>query len=186
MSKVTLKDIAKETGFSVSKVSRAISGTGAIKEEDQKIILQTAQRLGYKTSVVSSKSDSENLLDRIAVLIPKFNAYLTSDFIQRLNDRLLKNGYVVDYYTVEGSTRPEAELLQFIINKGYKAIIYKPRRVRKDVQAVINTTSTPIFSYGQVYGNCININYDNSRMMYEMTNIAIGAGAKKNFVRWHF
>ncbi|MFC6177655.1 LacI family DNA-binding transcriptional regulator [Companilactobacillus huachuanensis] len=175
MGKITLKDIAQETGYSISKISRAISGSGAINNDDKQKILATARKMGYKTTTVELAE--ENNSAKIGVLIPRFDAMLTADFIQRLNDRLLEMGFIVDYYTVEGSTMEEPDLLRYVLDHNYKAVIYKPRQVKRDVQAVINTSKTPIFSYGQVYGNCININYDNSKMMYEMTNIAINKGA---------
>lgn len=46
-SKVTLKDIAEDTGFSISTVSRAISGNSKISTETEHIIYESAQRLNY-------------------------------------------------------------------------------------------------------------------------------------------
>jgi len=45
--KVTLKDIAEDTGFSISTVSRAISGKSKISTETEQIIYESAQRLNY-------------------------------------------------------------------------------------------------------------------------------------------
>ncbi|MDP4087164.1 MAG: LacI family DNA-binding transcriptional regulator [Bacillota bacterium] len=177
MAKVTLKEIADATGFSLSKVSRAINETGAIKKEDKDIILKAAEELGYRIKN-SLKDDEIDEKSNIAVIIPRFNSYSTSDFIQRINDRLLEKQYKVDYYTVAGSTLDEWELLERTIKKNYAAILYKPLRIDTKVQAVINSSHVPIFSYGQVYGNCININYNNFALMYDMTKIALENNSK--------
>lgn len=45
--KVTLSDIAEETGFSVSTVSRTLRGQGKISKKNERIILETAKKLNY-------------------------------------------------------------------------------------------------------------------------------------------
>ncbi|MFS0779955.1 LacI family DNA-binding transcriptional regulator [Neobacillus sp. 3P2-tot-E-2] len=178
MAKVTLKEIADATGFSVAKVSRAVNETGAIKKVDKEKILKVAEELGYNCKSKQAKNEPCENSD-IAVLIPRFDSYQTSDFIQNLNSILLQKQYKIDYYTVEGTPLEESKLLRSIINKNYSAIVYKPLRVHEEVQAVINESMVPIFSYGQVYGNCININYNNFSLMYDLTKIAIENRSRK-------
>lgn len=45
--KVTLKDIAKESGYSISTVSRVLNGSGKISTDVQKKILKIAEKLNY-------------------------------------------------------------------------------------------------------------------------------------------
>jgi DNA-binding LacI/PurR family transcriptional regulator len=45
--KVTLQDISKDTGLSVTTVSRALRGDTSITSENEILILEAAQRLGY-------------------------------------------------------------------------------------------------------------------------------------------
>lgn len=45
--KVTLKDIAEESGYSISTVSRVLNGSGSISTEVQKHILKIAEKLNY-------------------------------------------------------------------------------------------------------------------------------------------
>ena len=46
---VKLKDISKECGVGISTVSRVLSGdrTRKIKESTEKLVIQTAQEMGY-------------------------------------------------------------------------------------------------------------------------------------------
>lgn len=48
--KITLKDIAEETGYSISTVSRVLSGSGKISTEVQKEVVKVAERLKYPFS----------------------------------------------------------------------------------------------------------------------------------------
>lgn len=179
MKKVTLKDVANSTGFSLSKVSRAINSTGAINDEDRFKIISVAKEMGY---VMKNEPNLfVNDTEKVAVLIQKFDSYSVSYFLQYLNNNLLQNNIQVDYYTVEGAQCSEAELLEKVIEKNYRAIIYKPLKVYDSVQAVINQATTPIISFGQVYGNCININYDNKQLMQDMTMALYNADCR-NFL----
>ncbi|MDZ7694119.1 MAG: LacI family DNA-binding transcriptional regulator [Balneolaceae bacterium] len=45
--KVTLKDIAEETGYSISTVSRVLNGSDKISSQTRKIIIHTAKKLNY-------------------------------------------------------------------------------------------------------------------------------------------
>lgn len=51
--KVTLKDIARETGYSISTISRVLSNVGKISSKAREEILQAAQRLNYPTSRIA-------------------------------------------------------------------------------------------------------------------------------------
>lgn len=44
---VTIKDISQKTGYSIATVSKALNHTGRIPEETRKIVLRTAEELGY-------------------------------------------------------------------------------------------------------------------------------------------
>lgn len=46
--KVTLKDIANDTGFAISTISRVISGSNKISLKTQRKVLYSAEKLGYK------------------------------------------------------------------------------------------------------------------------------------------
>lgn len=52
IEKVTLKDIAEDSGLSVSTVSRALTRSGKISKENEKKVFQSAQRLNYPLTVL--------------------------------------------------------------------------------------------------------------------------------------
>ncbi len=65
MRKITIYDIAKASGYSVSTVSKAMSGTGKINEETRRYIEEKAREIGYNAlgNVTSDKK-------RVAVIYP--------------------------------------------------------------------------------------------------------------------
>lgn len=47
--KVTLEDIAKETGYSVSTISRVLNGSSRISNQTKQVVLEGAEKLNYLT-----------------------------------------------------------------------------------------------------------------------------------------
>ncbi|HOV94607.1 MAG TPA: LacI family DNA-binding transcriptional regulator [Spirochaetales bacterium] len=61
--KVTLKDIAKEAGVSVTTASMALNGSGRLSEETRRNILSIARRKGYKPHLsTNARIRSESLV----------------------------------------------------------------------------------------------------------------------------
>ncbi len=58
--KVTLKDIAEDSGLSVSTVSRALARSGKISSENEKKVFESAQRLNYPLSVIDTPWELRN------------------------------------------------------------------------------------------------------------------------------
>lgn len=50
---VTIYDLARITGYSAPTVSKALNGTGKLSEGTRKVILDTAQKLNYKTNIAA-------------------------------------------------------------------------------------------------------------------------------------
>lgn len=59
--KITLKDIAEDTGFSVATVSRVLNGSSKISSRTQEIILESARRLNYLSPKQNSNHSSKFL-----------------------------------------------------------------------------------------------------------------------------
>ena len=68
--KVTIYDIAEATGMNITAVSRAFSRDGKISSEKREIILEAAERLGYKPNRAAVNLSRKEV--KIGVLIVRF------------------------------------------------------------------------------------------------------------------
>lgn len=67
MQRVTIKDVAEKTGFSVPTVSKALSNkNGAVSPETRQHILETARRMGYKVNRVAQSLSRKEVVIGIA------------------------------------------------------------------------------------------------------------------------
>lgn len=105
--KVRLQDIADETGFSVSTVSRVLNGSTTISEETKNEVLRSARELGYRTPRIRNAHLSQNLLN-IALIATGFHEgefYVC--FFHGLNKAAEKNNIRLNLL---GILEPEKEL----------------------------------------------------------------------------
>lgn len=70
--KITLQDIADETGYSVSTVSRVLKGSGKISQKTKAEVLQSARNMGYQTPRIRNAHLNKNLLN-IALIATGFH-----------------------------------------------------------------------------------------------------------------
>lgn len=72
--RITIKDIAKKTGLSVSTVSLAMSGKGRINTVTRQRVLQEARNMGYQPNVIGSTLSKKEKY-RIGVICPEDDIY---------------------------------------------------------------------------------------------------------------
>lgn len=68
----TVKDVADAAGVSVATVSRALSGARAVKPEHRKIVVMTAERLGYQPHTIARALRSSRT-GAIGMVVPKID-----------------------------------------------------------------------------------------------------------------
>ncbi len=51
--RVTIRDVAQETGLALSTVSNALAGKNYVSDETRELVLKATERLGYRASVVA-------------------------------------------------------------------------------------------------------------------------------------
>lgn len=75
---VTLKDIAKHTGLSVTQVSRAINNHSDVSEATKKKVMKTVDELGYVPNLAAKRLASKNV-NSIALIVVGFEKQSTSN-----------------------------------------------------------------------------------------------------------
>ena len=91
---VTIKDIAKVLGISVSTVSRALKDHPDISEETKKQINELAHKLNYKPNALALSLRS-NKTNTIGVIVPEVVHHFFSSVISGIEDVAYDNGYNV-------------------------------------------------------------------------------------------
>ncbi len=80
---VTLKDIARKVGFSITTVSRALAGYDDVAAETRRLIVQTAEELGYRPNVLARRLQKQRT-DTLGFVIPTFGPRFSDPFFGEL------------------------------------------------------------------------------------------------------
>lgn len=147
--KVTLKDIAADTGFSESTVSRVLSGSPKISAETQDVIMESARRLGYLSPKQNHTGGAQKFLN-VALIMSDFNeGEFYVSFFDGLNQASKKNNIRL---SLIGLINPENELKKLLkeISLHYydAAILYIPEYTRHEYEELTNNipSGLPIIS----------------------------------------
>ena len=101
MGKVTIKDIAREAGVSISTVSNALNGVNVLKPETREHILEVAERLHYIPNL-----NAQNLKSKATKVIGFFVTSLKGPYFATLADIMfwecMKYGYELNIFVTWG------------------------------------------------------------------------------------
>lgn len=157
MKRVTIKDLAKELGVSLSTVNKALNGKSGISESRRAEIVKTAEQMGYKANRAARSLARETI--KIGVVLPLNwpeyyekikNGILFS--LERLNDYNIRGS--VQLYDASDSNAEENVIKcfnQYFI-EGINAIIFAPG-AHHDYKRALKAASDnniPVVSIGSV------------------------------------
>lgn len=80
---VTLKDIARYTGFSITTISRALAGYSDVSEATRLYIRDTAEKLGYQPNIVARQLQAQRTRT-LGMVLPVRDQAVSSDFFSEL------------------------------------------------------------------------------------------------------
>lgn len=104
MARITIKDVAKASGFSVCTVNKALTGKHWVSEDTRKRIIDIAQQMGYTPNRLAQSLARRALT--IAVVYPTFWGHwfepLVAGARQRL-DALHDHNVTAKYYPIHGT-----------------------------------------------------------------------------------
>jgi len=88
---VKLKDIARETGLTISTVSKALNNSREISEATTERVLETAIRMGYRTKQTEDRRD----MKLIGAILPEIRSHSYADLLHTLTTEVDRWGYTL-------------------------------------------------------------------------------------------
>lgn len=123
---VTIKDVAKASGFSITTVSLVLNNKpNRISEKTKKIIFETAERLQYRpnqvaVSMVTKKSKT------IGVILPDISNIYFSELAKSIEIACSKEGYIVLYSNTSDKSELDYEYVSTFLSRGVDGLIIVP------------------------------------------------------------
>ena len=179
-NKVTLKDIAVETGFSLSAVDHALKNRNDISEKTKKIIQSAAQRMGYVTNAQASALRT-GATKTIAVITASVANPFFSILVQEIEKCAFEKGYNVLIFNTYGQLDIEEQKIQQALAKNVDGIIISPAMYQSSNIEMLRTINTPYITIGRSNGddNVSYVTVDDEKGGYPATKHLLDADKRR-------
>lgn len=141
--RVTIKDVARETGLALSTVSNALAGKPLVKPETREYVAETARRLGYRTSVVARSLRTQRSYT-IGVLIEDVANPSTSAFVRGVEDGVNRAGYNLLLADTDSDIERQVSAMQALVDHEVDGIVMISQHLMDERIRKILYGGTPI------------------------------------------
>ena len=149
---VSMRDIAKMTGYSVNTVSHALKDEKDISEKTKEYIRKTAIEMGFIVDSVASSLRS-GITQTISVIIGDiFNPHF-GRWVRDIELAAFENGYTTFIINTNEDETHERNAIIMSISKRVDGIIICPTQTNKDNIDIIKRANIPCILIGRRYIN---------------------------------
>lgn len=174
----TIKDVARETGLSLSTISKYLNG-GNVREENRQKIEKAIEKLDYSVNYFA-RSLKSNRSMTIGILLPTISSPFFGRVVAAMDAELLKSGYqsVVCSYNFEHTL--ELEKLEFLARRHVDGLIYVPEHATI-AEVLPRVGQTPMILLDRTIdgAQCDSIVVDNLNAVYMATEQLISRGHRR-------
>jgi len=173
---ITVKDLAKICGVSIGTIDRAINNRPGIKEETKKLILETAQKYGYKkneqaTSLALGKSRL------IGVVVFNLYSEYFSQLITSIEKSVRNAGYTPIFMFSGIDPQKERDCITSLLSMNVYGIIICSCTDDFSYYLDLQDRGIPIVAVGNRLGKGIPyVGIDNFIAMYDITSAILQKG----------
>ncbi|UKM65946.1 LacI family transcriptional regulator [Flavobacteriaceae bacterium GSB9] len=182
---VTLKQLAKELGVSISTVSKALNNSEEIGGETIKRVKQLAEQYNYTPNKVALSLKS-NKTKTIGVIIPNILNRFLAKVLFGIEREANQHGYNIITCISNESLEKEKESLNLLANgsvDGFILSLSEETQVKNEVEHFKNTIARglPIVMFDRVAHDvlCDKVIVDDFEATYNATKTLLGEGRKQ-------
>ncbi len=148
--RVTLKDIALETGFTVNTVSRALKNRSDISQETKSIIREAASRLNYVGDVAASSLRS-GATQTLAMIVGDISNPFFSSLVRGIELAARQHGYSLIIFNSNEDSQWEKSAILSAYSKRVDGIIICPVQENDDNIRLLQGLGVPFVLSGRYF-----------------------------------
>lgn len=173
---VTIQDVAKKAGVSVSTVSRVLNNNFMVTEEKRKLVLDAVKSTGYTAIRAKSTKRAKN---KMVMVITSF---LMMEMCEFIREAAIEMGYPVLFNFAGDSSssyQNSADVLRVLRNDSVAGIILV-NAVYKDPSLELYFKHFPVVQIGEEYPYTpsYTVNIDDFQAGYDITTYLLNKGYK--------
>jgi DNA-binding LacI/PurR family transcriptional regulator len=171
--KVTLKDIAKDSGLSVSTVSRALARSGKISSENEKKVFESAHKLNYPLTVSDTPWELRKNIS-IALVTFLYTGEFFSSLFHGFDIASRDTNAQIRLLSVSNAKRNAVDIIANLEKSNFDAaVVFLPDFKEKDYYKLLKAVpeTFPLFSAAPIVNPVIDtVTFDHYRGGYIVAN----------------
>lgn len=178
--RVTLKDIAEATGFSVNTISRALKDREDISKRTKKLVREKANEMGYLADMVAVSMRSGKT-HTVAIIIPDIANPFFSTQVKELDGLLRAQGYTSIIFNTDEDGEVELEAVKTAIIRKVDGIIICPTQRREDIFKLMTDNALPYVVFARRFPlrNLFTVAWDDVQAGYQATEHLVLLGKRR-------
>ena len=180
--RVTLKEIAQETGYSINTVSHALKGKADISEKTQKLITKTAREMGYIGNL-PAESLRTGRTRTVAVLVSDIANPLFGIMVKEIETLLGRRGYSLFVMNTDENVEVERAAVYSALSKNVDGLIICPTQGDADILRFLAGGDTPYVLLGRRFSEETDdsdyIVWDDAQGGYDATSLLLSHGHRR-------
>lgn len=141
--RVTIKDVARETGLALSTVSNALASKSLVKPETRALVVEAAERLGYRASIVARSLRAQRSF-AFGVLIEDVANPSASAFVRGVEDVALGAGCTLLLANTDGDINRQIDAMRTLIDHQVDGLVLISQHLNDDRVQDLLSEDVPI------------------------------------------
>jgi LacI family transcriptional regulator len=177
---VTLKDIADQTGYSVTSVSHVINKTRHVEKATRDRILEAIERLGYVIPEVAVSTRGETVKGAIGVVIADIREDFFAEIVKSIEYSCAENGYSLILCDSEDDEVKERNCIATLAARQVQGLILFPVNSHANLAQTLPEGVPVVILDRKLDERTLPfIGIDNYASAYDATRYLIAAGARR-------
>lgn len=165
---MTIKDIAKLAGVSISTVSRVINNSAKVKKEVRERIESIIEETGYRPNSLAREL-LKNKTNTIGVILPRIDLEIFAGAVEGITKQLNEAGYHILLANTREKTEEELEYFKVFQEKRVDGVLWFATGITEEHKKILDKVNYPLVLVGQEsklldYPCVIYDNYNAARM----------------------
>ena len=153
---VTIKDIAKRTGKSITTVSRALHGYNDVSPETREMIVRVADEMGYTPNLLAQRLQKQRT-DTIGFILPTFGPRFSdpffSEFLAGIGSSATKYGFDILVSTQPPGEKELEAYRKKVTGRQVDGFVLVRTRCHDPRIQYLKETQTPFVAFGRTEGD---------------------------------
>ncbi|NRF95873.1 LacI family DNA-binding transcriptional regulator [Paenibacillus frigoriresistens] len=152
MTKMTIKDVAREAGVSTATISRVLNNSGYVSNDVKQQVLEVIRKFNYQPNAIARSLKQEKSRS-IGIVLPDMTNPYFMKIARTIQQRCFQEGYHLLFIDTEENPEKEREALDFLIEKRIEALILAGTGSNRDQIQAISDSGIHVILFDRRFSN---------------------------------